>query len=125
MDIVLKDPYSDATNLLVRHIDSPEELASSDFLQWMVEASGNSIVLVSNEKWLDSVRNSSMVLKAKHLLPFFEQWLSNAAHCRHRVLSVQDTKLLSESFSRAHITPELFGQYVNFILKSNSSPSSV
>lgn len=125
VDIVLKDPHSDVINLLVRHIDSLKELTSSDFLQWMVEASGNSIVLVSNEKWLDSVRNSPVILKAKHLLPFFEQWLSNAAHCRHRVLSVQDTKPLSESFSRAHITPELFGQYVNFILKSNSSSSSV
>ncbi|KIK43137.1 putative alpha-aminoadipate reductase [Suillus luteus UH-Slu-Lm8-n1] len=125
VDIMLKDPNRDTTNLLVRHIDSPKELTSSCFLQWMVEASGNTIVLVSNEKWLDSVRNSPMVLKAKHLLPFFEQWLSNAAQCRHRVLSVQDTKLLSGSFSQAQITPELFRQYVDFILRSNSLSSSV
>ncbi|KAG2341880.1 acetyl-CoA synthetase-like protein [Suillus weaverae] len=125
VDIMLKDPHRDTTNLLVRHIDSPKELTSSDFLQWMVEASGNSLALVSNEKWLDSVRNSPIVLKAKHLLPFFEQWLSNAAQCRHRVLSVQDTKLLSGSFSRAQITPELFRQYVDFILRSNSLSSIV
>ncbi|KAG2039364.1 hypothetical protein BDR03DRAFT_951757 [Suillus americanus] len=125
VDIVLKDPHSDVTNLLVRHIDSPKELTSSDFLQWMIEASGNSIVLVSSEKWLDSVRNSPMVLKAKHLLPFFEQWLSNAAQCSHRVLSVQDTKLLSGSFSQAQITQELFRQYVDFVLRSNSISSSV
>ncbi|KAG2141129.1 uncharacterized protein EDB93DRAFT_1252601 [Suillus bovinus] len=125
VDVMLNDPHRDVTDLLVRHIDSPKELTSSDFLQWMVDASGNSIVLVSNEKWLDSVRSSPMVLKAKHLLPFFEQWLSNAAQCRHRVLSVQDTKLLSGGFSRAQITPELFRKYVDFILRSNSLSSSV
>ncbi|KAG1759466.1 hypothetical protein EDD22DRAFT_905997 [Suillus occidentalis] len=117
VDIMLKDPHRGTTNLLVRHIDSLKELTSSCFLQWMF--------LYPNEKWLDSVRDSPMVLKAKHLLPFFEQWLSNAAQCGHRVLSVQDTKLLSGSFSRAQITPELFRQYVDFILRSNSLSSSV
>ncbi|KAG2125486.1 hypothetical protein DEU56DRAFT_568857 [Suillus clintonianus] len=119
VDIMLNDPHRHTTNLLVRHIDSPKELASSDFLQWMVEASGDSIALVSNENWLDAVRNSPNVLRAKHLLPFFESWLSGAAQHRHRVLSVQDTKLLSASFSRAQITPELFRQYVDFIRRTD------
>ncbi|KAG1718951.1 hypothetical protein EDB19DRAFT_1861531 [Suillus lakei] len=125
VDIMSNDPHRDTTNLLVRHIDSPKELSSSDFLQWMVEASEDSITLVSNEKWLDSVRNSPMVLKAKHLLPFFERWLDNTVQYRHRVLSLQNTKLLSGNFSRAQITPELFRQYVDFIRRQGSLFSSV
>ncbi|OJA12839.1 hypothetical protein AZE42_04249 [Rhizopogon vesiculosus] len=126
VDIMLNDADADTTHLLVRHIDNPKELASSDFLQWMLAASDNSITLVPNEEWLDSVRHSQVVMKAKHLLPFFEQWLGSAAvERKHRVLSLQHTEPLSGSFARAQITHELFRKYVDFIRKSSSIKSSM
>jgi len=61
----------------MRHIDSPKELASSDFLQWMLDALYESIEHVSSETLVISQEdlNGRQAKKEKHLLPFFEQWL--------------------------------------------------
>lgn len=84
----------------MRHIDSPKELASSDFLQWMLDALYESIEHVSSETLVTSqedLNGRQAKKKEKHLLPFFEQWLGMQL-------------LNAETADSAHITPSYFAR---------------
>lgn len=63
--------------VLMRHIDSPYVLPGDVLVQWLIEASGNTLQPVAVDTWLQNVKNSASAdqVPAKRLLPFYEGWL--------------------------------------------------